>query len=58
MIGQKEDKDPEDCFFLSGECVVSSVLSCCNKNVKQQTDQRYSPLMDQGYSSVLQLSFI
>ena len=34
MIGQKEDKDPEDCFFLSGECVVSSVLSHGDKNLK------------------------
>ena len=27
--------------LLSGECVISSVLSCRSKNLKQQTDQCY-----------------
>ena len=35
---------------MSGERVISSVLSHCSKNLKQQTNQ--------CYSSVLQLSFI
>ena len=47
-------------------CVISSVLSRCNKNWKQRMDQPYSPWTDQCYSSwinqcyssVLQLSFI
>ena len=43
---------------LSWECVISSVLSCHNKNLKRRMDQHYSPWMDQCYSSVLQLSFI
>ena len=43
---------------LSGEWIISSILSCCNKNLKQQMDQHHSPWMDQCYSSVLQLSFI
>ena len=52
--------------MLSGEFVISSVLSRCNKNLKRWTDQRYSPQkdqcerpwMDQCYDSVLQVSFI
>ena len=52
--------------MLLGEFVISSVLTRCNKNLKQRTDQRYSPQKDQGdrpwtdqcYDSVLQLSFI
>ena len=52
--------------MLLGEFVISSVLSRCNKNLKQRTDQRYSPQKDQGdrpwtdqcYDSVLQLNFI
>ena len=36
--------------YMSGEFVISSVLSRCSKNVKQWTDH--------CYSSVLQLSFI
>ena len=48
------------------ECVISSVLSHHNKNLKQWMDQRYSPGLDQYYSSwmghcyssELQLSFI
>ena len=36
--------------FISGECVISLVLSRCSKNMKQRTDQ--------CYISVLQLSFI
>lgn len=51
---------------LSGEFVISSVLSRCNKNLKRPTDHRYSPQKDQRdrpwtdqcYDSVLQLSFI
>ena len=35
---------------LSGECVISSVLSSHSKNLKRQNDQ--------CYSSMLQLSFI
>ena len=27
---------------MFGECVISSLLSCCSKNLKQQTDQCYS----------------
>ena len=38
---------------LSWECVISSVLSCHNKNLKRWMDQHYSPRMDQCYSSVL-----
>ena len=49
-----------------GEFVNSSVLYCCNKNLKWRTDQHYSsqmdrcysPQTDQCYSSVGQLSFI
>ena len=42
---------------MSGEFVISSVLSHCNKN--EATDQRYSPWTDQCYTwSMLQLSFI
>ena len=48
--------------ILLGECVVSSVLSCHNKNLKQWTDQCYNPMqfpwMDQCDSSMLHLSFI
>ena len=43
MIGQKEDNDLEDCSFLSGECIVSSVLSRGDKNLKSWLDQWYSP---------------
>ena len=43
MIGQKEDKDPEDCSFLLGECVVSLVLSHGDKILKRWPDQWYSP---------------
>ena len=44
-------------IILSGECVISSVLSRHNKNLKQ-TDQYDSPGKDQCYSFVLQLSFV
>ena len=30
---------------MLGECVISSVLSCCSKNLKQQTDQCYSSVL-------------
>ena len=30
---------------MSGECVISSVLSCCNKSLKQWTDQCYSSVL-------------
>ena len=48
------------------ECVISSFLSHRNKNLKRWMDQRYSPGLDQYYSSwmghcyssELQLSFI
>ena len=48
---------------LSGECVISSVLSRHNKNLKRRTfkalRQTVSQLSeDQCYSSMLQLSFI
>ena len=59
---------------MSGEFEISSVLSCCNKNLKQWMDHHYSPRTDQChslwidqchsprvkkcYSSVLQLGFI
>ena len=50
-------------FILSGECVISSVLSRHNKNLKQRTLKRSdrpcdSSQTDQCYSSMLQLSFI
>ena len=38
---------------LSGECIISLVLSCCHKNLKWWMDQHYSPRMGQCYSSVL-----
>ena len=41
-----------------GLCVISSVLSCHNKNLKWQTDHCYSFWMGQCYNSMLQLSFI
>ena len=50
-------------FFsrVLGECVISSVLSHHNKNLKQQTLHLlacHSSWTDQCYSSVLQLSFV
>jgi len=41
---------------LAGECVISSILSHCNKNLKLQMDQCYSPQTSVTalcYSSVL-----
>ena len=43
---------------LSGEFVISSVLSHCNKNLKQWMDQCYNSQLGQCYSYALQLSFI
>ena len=40
-------------LMVSGEFVISSFLSCCNKNLKWWMDQHYSPWTDQCYSSVL-----
>ena len=45
-------------MFGLGKFVLSSVLSHHNKNLKQWTDQCYSPWMDQCYSRMLQFSFI
>ena len=48
-------------LMMSGECVISSVLSHHNKNLKQQTLHLlacHSSWTDQCYSSMLQLSFI
>ena len=51
-------------FQVSREYVISSVLSCHNKNLKRQTNVKalgqmcHSSGTDQCYSSVLQLSFI
>ena len=47
-----------EALFLSGEFVISSVLSHHNETLKQRTDQFYSYQMDWCYSSMLQLSFI
>ena len=30
---------------LSGECVISSVLSCCSKNLKRRMDQYYNSVL-------------
>ena len=30
---------------MSGECLISLVLSCCSKNLKQQTDQVYDSVL-------------
>ena len=37
---------------LSGEFVISSLLSCCNKNLKRQTDHCNSRQTNQCYSPV------
>ena len=39
--------------ILLGECVISLVLSHCNKNLKQWTDKCYSLVLQLGYRSVL-----
>ena len=33
------------CYIESGECVISSVLSCHSKNLKRQTDHCYSSIL-------------
>ena len=31
--------------YMLGECVISSVMSCCSKNLKQWIDQCYSSVL-------------